>query len=67
MANYLKINKKPGWVAPLLFKADVNFSQFSNLVFGSCFTGRMSAIPAPQNPFESTQFSSQKSASNHHF
>lgn len=32
MDNYLKINKKPGWVPPLLLKADVNFSQISNLV-----------------------------------
>lgn len=50
------MNKKPGWVPPLLFKADVNFSQFSNLVFGRCLTGRLGIIPAPQNSFESTQY-----------
>lgn len=56
MANYLKINKKPGWVAPLLFKADVNFSQISNLVFGRCYTGRIGIIPAPQNTPVSSNF-----------
>lgn len=56
MANYLKINKKPEWVPPLLFKADVNFSQISNLVFGKCYTGRIDIIPAPQNTPVSSNF-----------
>ena len=56
MANYLKINKKPGWVPPLLFKADVNFFQISNLVFGKYYTGRLGIISAPQNTPESSNF-----------
>lgn len=42
MDNYLKINKKPGWVAPLLLKAYVNFFRFSNFDFGSLLRYRSS-------------------------
>lgn len=56
MANYLKINKKPGWVAPLLLKAYVNFSRFSNFDFGSLLYIGVATISAPQNALKSLQF-----------
>lgn len=56
MANYLKINKKPGWVVSLLLKAYVNFFRFSNFDFGSLLYIRVTAISAPQNTLRSLQF-----------
>ena len=56
MANYLKINKKPGWVVSLLLKAYVYFFRFSNFDFGSLLYIGVTAISAPQNTLRSLLF-----------